>query len=231
MLNRTDSLTHRDCGNHDMVTIAELCLNRIESYTTGLSGYKYSTVAVDCNSGVWAFLLHAFCSNILCPISGIQPFFASLQRDLEQIFYFVKPESATKQCLPFLQLKSRGLSLPACCWKRSLQHSKCRGIAHRSSLPTANKYLFAEFLFFTSGEGDETMAPSFTTRYAAIEASSALLEALIASLLPTCGAMKEATFPTAINLVIAIGSLFSCADGKRATSPSCTLIGAYNTSL
>ena len=52
MLNRTDSLTHGDCGNQDMVTIAELCLNRIESYTTGLSGYKYSTVAVDCNSGV-----------------------------------------------------------------------------------------------------------------------------------------------------------------------------------
>ena len=40
--------------------IAELCLNRIESYTAGLSGYKYSTVAVDCNSGVWDFLLRAF---------------------------------------------------------------------------------------------------------------------------------------------------------------------------
>ena len=52
MLNRTDSLTHRDCGNQDMVTIAELCLNRIESYTAGLSGCKYSTVAVVCNSGV-----------------------------------------------------------------------------------------------------------------------------------------------------------------------------------
>ena len=52
MLNRTDSLTHRDCGNQDMVTIAELCLNRIESYTAGLSGYKYSTVAMVCNSGV-----------------------------------------------------------------------------------------------------------------------------------------------------------------------------------
>ena len=85
MLNRTDSLTHRDCGNQDMVTIAELCLNRIESYTAGLSGYEYSTVAVDFNSGVWAFLLRAFCPNISCPISGIQPFFASLQSDLEHI--------------------------------------------------------------------------------------------------------------------------------------------------
>ena len=60
MLNRTDSLTHGDCGNQDMVTISELCLNQIESYTAGLSGYKYSTVAVDCISGVWAFLLRAF---------------------------------------------------------------------------------------------------------------------------------------------------------------------------
>ena len=85
MLNRANSLTHRDCGNQDMVTIAELCLNRIESYTAGFSGYKYSTVAVDCNSGVWAFLLRAFCPNISCPIFGIQPFFVSFQSDLEHL--------------------------------------------------------------------------------------------------------------------------------------------------
>ena len=60
MLNRTDSLTHRDCGNQDIVAISELCLKGIESYTVGLSGYKYSTVALDCNSGVWNFLLRAF---------------------------------------------------------------------------------------------------------------------------------------------------------------------------
>ena len=70
MLNRTDSLTHRDCGNQDVVTIAELCLNRIESYTAGLSGYKYSTVAVDCNSGVWAFLLRAFALTYRVPFLG-----------------------------------------------------------------------------------------------------------------------------------------------------------------
>ena len=68
-----------------MVTIAELCLNRIKSYTPGLSGYKHSTVAVDCNSGVWTFLLRAFCPNISRPIFGIQPFFGSLRIDLEQI--------------------------------------------------------------------------------------------------------------------------------------------------
>ena len=84
MLNKTDSLTHRDCGNQNVVTIPELCLNRIESYTTGLSGYKCSTVGMDCNSGVWTFLLRAFCPNISPPIFGIQPFFASLQSDLEQ---------------------------------------------------------------------------------------------------------------------------------------------------
>ena len=86
MLNRTDSLTHRDCGNQDVVTISELCLNRIESYTAELSGYKYSSVAVDCNSGVWAFLLRAFHPNTSRLISGIQPFFASLRSDLEHLY-------------------------------------------------------------------------------------------------------------------------------------------------
>ena len=52
MLNRTDSFTRRDCGNQDMVTIAKLCLNRIESFTARTLGYKYSIVALDCNSGV-----------------------------------------------------------------------------------------------------------------------------------------------------------------------------------
>ena len=85
MLNRTDSLTHRDCGNQDVMTIAELCLNRIESYTIRLPGYKHSTVAVECNSGVWAFLRGAFCPNISRPISRIQPFFVSLRSDLEHI--------------------------------------------------------------------------------------------------------------------------------------------------
>ena len=104
-------------------------------------------------------------------------------------------------------------------------------MAHGSSLPTANKYLFVDLLFFTSGEGDEATSPIFRTRYAAIEASSASLEAFIAILLPACGTSKEATFPTAINLLIAIGLLFSYADGERATSPSCASIGAYNTLL
>ena len=123
MLSRTDSLTHGDCGNQDMVTISELCLNRIESYTTGLSGYKYSTVAVDYKSGVWAFLLRAFCLNISCPISGIQPFFAPLQSDLEQIHEVSlrgnrnrNTESQTKHgvleiCIPSIDQRLQGFPL------------------------------------------------------------------------------------------------------------------------
>ena len=57
---------------------------------------------------------------------------------------------------------------------------------------------------FTSGEGDEATSPSFAIRCAAIEASSASLEALIAALLPAVGTAKKANFPTAIKLLIAV---------------------------
>ena len=147
------------------------------------------------------------------------------------IFYFLPSERATRQRLPLLQLKTWGLMLPARCWKRSLQHSKCTGNANGSGLPTTNKYLFADLLLFTSGEGDEATSPSFTTRSVAIEASSASLEALIVVLLPACATLKEVGFPTAINLLIAVGLLFFCADGERATPPSCASICAYNTLL
>ena len=121
--------------------------------------------------------------------------------------------------------------LPARCWKRSLQQSKCSGDANGSSLPTANNYLFADLFLFTSGEGDEVTSPSFTTRYAAIEASSASLEALIVSLLLACGPTKEATFPMAIRLLIAGGSLVACTDSEWATTPSCMSMGACNALL
>ena len=147
------------------------------------------------------------------------------------ISYSLQLENATKQHLPLLWLKTWGLMLPARCWKRPLQHSKCRVIVHGSSLPMANKYLFADLLFFTNGEGDEATSSSFIIRYVAIEASSASLEVLIGSLLPACGTTKEATFPTVINLLIAVGSLFFCANGERETLLSGVLIGAYNTLL
>ena len=95
----------------------------------------------------------------------------------------------------------------------------------------ANKCLFADLLFFTTKEGDEAASPSIAAENVAIEASSTSLEALITSLLPGCGNEKEAIFPTAINLLIAVGSLFFCTDGERATTPSCTSIGTYNTLL
>ena len=49
---------------------------------------------------------------------------------------------------------------------------------------------FADLLLFTSGERDEATSPSFVKRCAPIEASSVLLEALIASSLPAGGTEK-----------------------------------------
>ena len=62
------------------------------------------------------------------------------------------------------------------------------------TLPTENRYLFADLQVSTSGEGDEAMSPSFTIRCVATEASSVLLEALIATLLPIDGRAKKAVF-------------------------------------
>ena len=123
------------------------------------------------------------------------------------IFYFLQLERATKQRLPLLQLKTWGLMLPTRCYKRSLQHSTCRGDVNRSSLSTTNKHCLPIF-FFTSGEDDEATSPSFKRHYVAIEASSTSLEELIASLLPASGTRKEAIFPMASNLLIAVESFF-----------------------
>ena len=94
------------------------------------------------------------------------------------IFNCLKAERATRQRLPLFQLQTRGLMLPARCWKRSLQNSKCPGDANKSGLPTANKYLFANLLVFESGEGEERTSPSFIAASAGIDASSSSLEAL-----------------------------------------------------
>ena len=63
-----------------------------------------------------------------------------------------------------------------------------------STLPIANKNLFAVLYLLTSIEGDEATFRSFATAYVAIEASSASLEVLIPTLLPTGGTAKEAIF-------------------------------------
>ena len=52
----------------------------------------------------------------------------------------------------------------------------CKG----GTLPMVNKDLFANLLLFASGEGGEGMSSSFKTSYTPIQASSTLLEALIA---------------------------------------------------
>ena len=130
------------------------------------------------------------------------------------IFSFLRAKRAKRQRRPLLQQVTIRFKLPVHCWKRSFQLGAFSGDANANSLPTVNNYLFADLFLFTSREGDETISSSFTIRYAAIEASSALLEALIASLLSTCGPAKEATFPTAIRLLIAVGSLVACADGE-----------------
>ena len=95
----------------------------------------------------------------------------------------------------------------------------------------ANKYLFSNLLLLASGEGGKTTSLSFAISYVAIEASGTLLEALIATLLSIGGTAKEAAFPMAIKLLIAVGSLFSCADGKQATPLFCASIGAHNVLL
>ena len=58
---------------------------------------------------------------------------------------------------------------------------RIRGDENGGTLPTANKYLFADLLISLSGEVDKATSFSFATRYAPIEASSASLEALIAA--------------------------------------------------
>ena len=80
------------------------------------------------------------------------------------IFYFLPAERATRQCCPLLQLKIRGLMVPARCWKRSLQYGKCNGDANGTGLPMANNYLFADLFLFTSIEDYEATSPSFETR-------------------------------------------------------------------
>ena len=81
--------------------------------------------------------------------------------------------------------------LPPRRWKRPFQVNKCGGYANRSSFTTANKYLFADLLLFTSGEGNEATSPPFTAENSGIDVSSALLEALIATKQMQWGCERE----------------------------------------
>ena len=107
------------------------------------------------------------------------------------IFHFLPAERTTRQRRPLFHSQTQGSMLPARCWKRSLQHNACSGDANGSGLPPANKYLFADLLLSSSGEDDEATSPSFASANAGIDASSALLEALIATWYMQWGCERE----------------------------------------
>ena len=60
-----------DSRNLNLVTIADLCVNRTEACTAGLSGYIYTVVLPKCDSGVWDFSLCGSAPQYRIPISGI----------------------------------------------------------------------------------------------------------------------------------------------------------------
>ena len=97
------------------------------------------------------------------------------------IFYFLRAKRATRQRRPLLQQVTRRSKLPAHRWKCSFQLGAFSGDANASTLPTANKCLFANILVSASGEGDEATSPSFTTSYASTQASSPSLETVISA--------------------------------------------------
>ena len=97
-----------------------------------------------------------------------------------QYFNFLRAERATRQRrllltrYTWIQASSASLETLIATWYVQWD-------ANRSILTTTNKCLFANFLLFASGEGDEVASPSFTTRYVPIEPSSVLLETFTAS--------------------------------------------------
>ena len=97
------------------------------------------------------------------------------------LFCFLRSQRATRQRRPLLQQVMRRLKLPAHRWKRSFQLGAFSEDGKASTLPTAHKCLFANFLLFLSKEGDEATSPSFTTSYASIQAPSPSLETLISA--------------------------------------------------
>ena len=93
--------------------------------------------------------------------------------------YFLQLEMTKRQRFTPLQQVTCRLRLPAHCWKRSLQLGTCSGDANGSTSPMENKCQFANLWLFGIGEVHEAASPSFTIRYASIQASSSSLETLI----------------------------------------------------
>ena len=109
--------------------------------------------------------------------------------------------------------------LPACCWKHSLQHCKCSGDVDGSSLPKANKYLFADLLFFIAGECDEEKSPSFVA-----ETQGLMLPAPCQKFLLQYSKCRRdengSTLPMANKYLFPNPLLFMSGEGDEAMSPS-----------
>ena len=91
-------------------------------------------------------------------------------------------QRAIGQRRPLLQVEMGRLTLLDCLWKRKWNVTSCNWKAKLGTLHMEKNYLLALFTFVRGVEGDDMMSPSFSAENKAIDASSSLLEALIATL-------------------------------------------------
>ena len=117
----------------------------------------------------------------ICTGMRWEHFTDSKQNNCLLILNCSQAQRATRQRRPLLQQKGQRLALPARHWKRLLELCICRGDVMGTLYRRQTKYLFANLQVFISGEGDEATSPSFIAENQAIDASNALLEALIAT--------------------------------------------------
>ena len=83
MLNMVDSLTDEDSTNLTLVTVAELCVSRTETYTAGWLG-KYTLLFFrTIGFGVWAFSLRGSAPQYRIPISATQPLSERIRINLD----------------------------------------------------------------------------------------------------------------------------------------------------
>ena len=132
---------------------------------------------------------------------------------------------------PSFAIVNMAIHAPIALLKALMATRYIRGNGNGSTLQTTNNYLFSNLFSFMSGEVYRASSPPFLNANAMISASSASLEAPIASLLSIGSTLKEATFLREIKLLIVVGLLFACANDEWTTTPSCTSISAYNALL
>ena len=95
----------------------------------------------------WCFQLvagSAYCNSVYAQGMPWEHFTDGNQNTCLLIFNCFQTERATRQRRPLVKLKTQQLMLPARRWKRPLQLGIRRGDANGSTLPTANRYLFAD---------------------------------------------------------------------------------------